>query len=668
MKKNPTCDVASNFTVQDRVLSFWKQEKIACLISFGLFLLILFVFSPGLKNGFINFDDPVYILENPHVVTGLKWANVEWAFTSGYAANWHPLTWLSHQLDFQLFGYHASGHHLTSVFFHALNTVLVFVLFLRMTGRVGASCCLAALFGVHPLRVESVLWVAERKDVLCAFFGLLSLWAYVVYVQGSKLETRPQACWRYRSYLASLIFLALGLLCKPMLVTWPFVMLLLDLGPLVRERSGTRKIFPWDRALLEKIPFLTLAILSCLITYWVQNSGGAVQQISNFPMDVRFENALVSYFRYLGCLFYPVNLCVFYPHPGEWPAAGVTASGLTLVAVSVGAMAWRRAFPWVFTGWFWFLGTLLPVIGLVQVGSQSMADRYTYLPLLGVLYICVWGGASLLTNARSGDRGRSVVAGLLVLVCIFLTVHQARYWANSGTVFTRALAVTENNAVAHINLGAFLAQEGKFEVAQTELEEAIRLAPEESGAYLSLGSIFVEKKRFSDAIALFRKGVELKPENPNAHFLLGCALVKLGQVPESIPEFEQVVVNRPDFVDGYVNLGASLRRMGRLDEAIIIYQKALEKDPRHADAHNNLAIALGMKGQNRQALEHFQKSVELNPKVADVQANLGLMLDLEGRVEEAKAAYERALNLEPHHALAEHNLNRLQLKKNSPPP
>ena len=443
-------------------------------ICIGLFLLVLCTFWPSLGNGFVNYDDDLYVAANGHVQSGLSWAGARWAFCTPVAANWHPATILSHMLDCQLFGLKPWGHHLTSVWLHAVNTVLVFLVFRRMTGALWRSLLVAALFGLHPLRVESVAWVAERKDVLSTFFFMLTLWAYVRYAQESKVQSPKSKV----AYVLALVFFACGLMSKPMLVTLPFVLLLLDYWPLGRNAEcGMRnaepgaggkvqgRTWPWMKLVREKAPFFLLAAIASAVTLITQHRAKALATVENIRLIDRLANALVSYCRYLAKFLWPAKLAVFYPEPVKWPTATVLLAGLLLLGISIMAVALRHRHRYLPVGWLWSLGTLVPVIGLVQVGAQAMADRYTYVPLIGVALLLVWGMHELTSRWQFRAVLLSAAAAAGMILCVALTRRQIGHWRDTETLFRHALAVTDDNWVAHHNLGDALEKRGRLDEA-----------------------------------------------------------------------------------------------------------------------------------------------------------------------------------------------------------
>jgi len=637
-----------------------------------LVLVTLALYWPVTGHDFVNLDDPEYVTANVHVQGGLTWESVEWACSNTVCCNWHPLTVWSHMLDCQLFGLKPWGHHLTSVLLHALNAALVFALLQLMTGSTWRSMAVAALFALHPLRVESVAWVAERKDVLSAFFGLLALMAYARYAQNGrqKSEVRSQTPavpntqhatrnTQHASsfFLLSLSFFALGLMSKPMLVTLPFVMLLLDYWPLRRmekvevrgQRSevGSRSSrFTFHVSLLlEKLPFFILAALGSIVTMVVQRR--AMTAVESLPLDARAGNALISYGRYLGKLLWPTDLAVYYPHPGHWPLDQVMLAGGAILGLSVLIWVTRRRHPYLLVGWLWFVGTLVPVIGLVQVGAQAMADRYTYLPSLGGLIMAVWGVSALTQRWRYQALALSVAGGAAVLLCLVLTRQQAGCWKESETLFRHALAVTKDNWLAHINLGIALHNKGQLDQALSHFQEAARLKPNHADVYSNLGVALDDNGQTDEAIRQFEKAIQLRPNHADARYNLGNALAKQGHADEAIRQFQEALRLKPDKADAHNNLGLALARQGQTDAAIRQFQEALRLNPGHADAHLNLGNALAAKGQTDTAIQQFQETLRLKPDYAQARYNLGIILSMKGQTDGAISQFQEAVRLQP---------------------
>ncbi len=512
----------------------------------------LAVFWPVLHHDFINYDDDVYVTENPEVRAGLTLDGLRWAWTTSHAANWHPLTWISHMLDCELFGLDPRGHHLTSLIAHVLNSQLLFLLLRRMTGAVWRSALVAVLFAVHPLHVESVAWVAERKDVLSTLFGLLTLLAYARYAE------RPRPA---RFAWVSLL-LALGLTAKPMLVTLPFLLLLLDHWPLGRSRNES-----WRRLVVEKLPLFGLAALSGVVTIAVQRAGGALGSMELYPLGARISNAVVSCAGYLRKMVWPADLAVFYPHPGsEWVPWRVAAAAAVILAVSVLAVRMRRRHPALLTGWLWYLVTLAPVIGFIQVGQQAMADRYTYLPLIGVFAGIVWIVPDL-RSRRVLAATAGVAAGVTIVALIAAARAQVGHWRDSVTLFRHALEVTENNHIAHNSLGVELRRLGRETEAMEHYREALRVRPGDADAHYNLGLSLAEQGRTDEALEHFRSAARARPGFAKAHYNCGTLLAERGQWERAVAHLRRVVALDPGYAEAHYNLGAALYFQGRYAEA-----------------------------------------------------------------------------------------------------
>jgi len=628
----------------DRAFSLQPLAFSLCLL---LALVTLLVYLPVRQHSFLRFDDADYVTDNGMVQSGLTWAGIKWAFTTFHSCNWHPLTWLSHMLDVQLFGAGPAGPHLVNVLFHAANTVLLFVLLRRLTGALWRSALVAALFALHPLHVESVAWVAERKDVLSGFFFLLTLLAYAHYVERSKVQSPRSKVFYWLVWLG----FALGLMSKPMLVTLPLVLLLLDYWPVQRFNGSTVQ-----RLFLEKIPFFLLSAMSCAVTFVAQKQGGAVRSLTSFSVGERVGNALASYAQYLVKMFWPVDLAIFYPHPGQWPAAQVVLAAI-LIAGSCLVIVWfARRLPFAVTGWFWFLGMLIPTIGLVQVSNQSMADRYTYLPSIGVFIILAWGAGEAFVRWRLPKAVIGIATGLVLIACAVRTGDQLRYWRDGERLFRHALAVTDRNFVAENNLGNVLLDKGQVDEAMTHYQKALELQPRYADACNNLGSALLEKNRVDEAITCYQKALELQPDYALAHNNLGNALLRKGQVDEAIAHYQKSLAIQPDYANAWNNLGTAFRQKGHLDEAITDYCKALKIHPNHAQAHNNLGDVLLQKGQVDEAIAHFQMAVKIKPDFAEAHHNLGIILLQKGQTAAATTHFQKVVELKPDDAEAHNNL------------
>jgi tetratricopeptide (TPR) repeat protein len=590
------------------------------LISLLLVVLTVAAYWSVRRAEFTNFDDTVYVTHNENVFRGLTRPGVVWAFTTVHGSNWHPLTWLSHMLDCQVFGDKAGGHHLVSVGLHAANAVLLFLLLRRMTGAVWRSAFVAALFALHPLHVESVAWISERKDVLSTFFGLNTLGAYVRYVEPSKVQSPKSKVW----YGLALVCYALGLMSKPMLVTVPFVMLLLDFWPLRRfhnenPQSTLKNLLPLLR---EKLPFFGLAVLSSGVTYWAQKTGGAVVTMQKMTLADRLANASVSYLEYLSKTFWPAKLAAFYPFPTALPEREAILGALVLAGATVLALALARRAPYVAVGWLWFGGTLVPVIGLVQVGGQAMADRYTYVPLVGLFVAVAWG----VTEATAGWRWQRLTVGFcggsLLAACFVCTQAQARYWQNSITLFSHAIQVTGDNALAQHNLGHALSVAGKQDEALEHLDEALRI----------------------------------KPGYPQAYFNRGNAYGVQGKVEQAIADYREAIHYKPDYEQAYCNLGKGLALEGKLEEARTNFLEALRCKPDYAEAHTKLGNVLALEGRTGEALEHLRAAVRIQPDYDEGQYYLGAALAKRRQFREAAACLRAAIKANPGYASALNDL------------
>jgi tetratricopeptide (TPR) repeat protein len=666
-----------------------------------LVLVTIAIYWPVMRHDFVNHDDPLYVTDNPHVRAGLTWEGLVWAFgrVHGDQTYWHPLSWVSHMVDCQLYGLKPGGHHRTSMLLHAANAVLVFLVFRRMTGAFWRCVVLAALFALHPLQVDSVAWVAERKTLLSAFFWLLTLWAYARYAElqspKSKVQSPAAHITDYGSrithypslfYVLSLFFLACGLMCKPVLVTLPFVLLLLDYWPLQRFQLSTlnaqRPTSPPLRGLelkapdsrlkvllpllWEKLPFFALAVASSVITVLAHQALGMLNSVSRLPWDARLENALVSYVRYLGKTFWPSRLAIFYPYPTAWPMWEVVACALLLLAISGLVLGTARSRPWLFVGWFWFLGVLVPFIGLIQAGAQAMADRFMYVPALGVFVAMIWGLHGLAKGRRYQQNGLSVAGAVAIVLCLVLTRQQLGHWKDSEALFRHAIEVTEDNWLAHLNLGSALDEKGQINQAIREFEEAIRLKPDYVLAHNNLGVAIVKKGQIDEGISQYQEAIRLKPDYAEAHSNLGLALVRKGQSDEAIREFQEAIRLKPDFTEAHSNLGMALVGKGQIDEAIRESQKAIRLKPDFAEAHSNLGMALIKKGQSEEAIREFQEAIRLKPDFAEAHYNLGIAIVRKGQIDEAIKEFQEAIRLKPDFAEARYSLALALAIKNAP--
>ena len=627
-----------------------RQELLPYLF---LLVAILFVYSQVRNYGFVNYDDGDVIFGNVHVHDGLTIAGLRWAFTSGYAANWLPITWISHMLDCQLFGLDAGWHHLTNVLIHALSTMLLFALLKRMTGRLWESAFVAFVFALHPLHVESVAWVSERKDVLSAFFCFLTVWAYLDYVDRPKIGR----------YVLVVLAFSLGLMSKQMIVTLPFVLLLLDVWPLRRIRIGGDDRQKAGALLMEKVPLFALAAAASAITYFVQRKGGAVQSFDAIPFALRAQNALISYVTYVLKLFWPTGLSAFYPYPSNLPIWEVAGAGLAVVAISVLVLRNLRSRPYLAVGWFWYVGTLVPVIGLIQVGGQSRADRYTYLPAIGISIMLAWGMADLF---QRWPRYKTMLTAVSVAICsvwLLVTWTQIQYWRDSITLNRHAIEVTPGNYVAHVNLGVILGQQKQTREALEHLSIAVQEKPDYANAHYNLGAALAVLGRNSEAIAEYSEAIRLRPEEPQSHYQLGTALISEGKLNEAAGEFRIAVRLNPEYPAAHFSLGAVLGTLGRNGEAIAELSEAIRLRPNDAEAHYNLGNTLVAAGRVNEAAGEFNTACALNPAFANAHFSLGGVLASLGRLDEAIAHLSEAVRLNPDLQQARQVLERVRLEK-----
>lgn len=565
----------------------------------------------GVKDaGFVNYDDPQYITENPIVQRGLTLENVKWAFTTFHFHNWHPLTWLSYMADCQLFGVNARALHLVNLGLHLANTLLVFALLRRLTGAVWASGIVAAFFGWHPMHVESVAWIAERKDVLSTLFWLLTMWAYVEYAK------RRSRGW----YAGMLAFFILGLMSKAMLVTLPLALLLVDVWPLGRlDLNAARWWSNAPRLIIEKIPLFALAAAASWAAYLAQ--AGAAISTSDLTFTERVANAFMSYARYIGKTIWPTDLAVFYP-PGIWPVWQAIAVAIVLGLVSVAAIKSVRDKPFFFTGWFWFLGTLVPVIGIVQVGSQSMADRYMYVPSIGLYIALVWSVRDQLRSEPRTKIAASAATVAALVACMILTAQQVARWQNSVTLLTHAERVTPPNIVTLNNLMLALLKEGKTNEANQRALRSIQVAPEEELTWQNAGNMAFAEGRLEEALGYYRKGLKLKPHSPNLNFSAGVVLDRQGKSAEAIEHYHRAILAKPAFLQARMNLAKALTITADARGAISHYVEIVQMYPDFAPAHYQLGSLYLEEGRIEQAAHHLKRAVELNPDHAEARRQL----------------------------------------------
>jgi tetratricopeptide (TPR) repeat protein len=600
-----------------------KLKRLDLVILLGIAAMTFGIYTQVIGHQFITLDDPTYVQENPMVNRGVTLAGLAWAFTTFHATNWHPLTWISHMIDCQLFGTNAGRHLLVNGLFHLANTLLVFCLLLRTTRARWPSALVAALFALHPLHVESVAWASERKDTLSTFFGLLSLIAYVRYAEAPSI----------RQYGWVAITLALGLLAKPMLVTWPLVMLLIDYWPLGRFKSQAveRRLGGASRSeaatatalVVEKLPLVALVAASAIITFLAQSHGGAVRTFAAAPIAFRLSNALVSYAKYLLLTVWPNNLAVYYPlAPIGIPAWQIIGAAFLLIGITAFCFFQRRIRPYLIVGWFWFLGTLVPVIGLVQVGGQTMADRYFYIPSIGLFIALVFGLADVAKSWRLASWLSAGIAGGILLTLAALTNAQLQRWQDSFTLFEHTLAVTPPNLHIEHNLGLAMGASGRYDEAAAHFEKALQIDPNFYDGLVGMGVTREFQGRLPEAIDYFQAAIRSQPDGPTAHAQLGRALWKQNRDQAALEEMRRASELAPKDADIRADFALALELVGRIPEAIEQFHEALRMNPYDAEAHANLGLALLASGKPRESIPEFERALRLKPELTDAADNL----------------------------------------------
>jgi tetratricopeptide (TPR) repeat protein len=639
-------DLSRDAARQDDLLSASRPAARSgrpIVLSCGFLLLAIgLVFGQTVRHAFVNLDDNVYVYENPHVARGLTVPGFVWAFSHSHVANWHPLTWISLMLDCQLYGLHAGGHHLTNVLLHAATAILLLLVLRRMTGDLWPSVFVAALFAIHPLRVESVAWVTERKDVLSGLFFLLTIAAYVRYVR------HPFSLMRYLA-VAAIFFV--GLMTKPMLVTLPLVLLLLDYWPLGRFP------FRWH-LLIEKLPLFALAAVSCALTLGAQ--GESLSLNEHLSLSWRIGNALISYVAYLGHFLYPVGLAALYPRRGpDLPLGQLCLAILILAGITAAAWIGRKKSPYLLVGWLWYLVMMAPVIGVVLVGLETMADRFTYLPQIGLGIALAYGAADA-QRFWSSRRSLGAVASALVLA-IFMSAawRQTSFWADSQTLWTHTLACTSQNSAAHNAFANALVDGGRPDDAIDHYRRASAIRPTYAAAHFNLGVALAGLGRLDEAVEQYRETIAIKPDDAKAQNNLGNAFLACGQLDRAMAHCREALKIDPDFAEAHYNLGNALFAGGRLDEAMAQYRSALDVRPDFAEASYNLGLALMRHGHLDQAIAQYRQALAVQPDFAEVHNSLGLALAASGQREKAAVHYRRALEIRPGFVEARNNLSRV---------
>jgi len=612
-----------------------REKKLTLAICLVLALSTIAVYWQVHSFDFVDYDDYEYITLNPNVKAGLTTPGVIWAFTTGYAANWFPLTWLSHMLDCTLFGVNPGRHHLTNLLLHIANTLLLFIVLKQITAALWQSAFVAAAFALHPMHVESVAWIAERKDVLSMFFWILTIAAYSRYVR------QPAKTW----YLLTVLAFAMGLMSKPTVVTLPFVLLLLDYWPLGRlnnpktlqspEEPNSRisaSFFHWPvfyRLLLEKIPFFTLSFISCIITFFVQRAGKMVAEFADLPLMSRIANTFLSYVKYIGNLIWPTRLAVFYPHSAlgrmsVWP---VVLAVLILIVISVCVLYFARSRKYLPVGWFWFLGTLVPMIGLIQVGGQAIADRYTYIPATGLFIIIAWGLPDLLARWRYKVVSLTVAALILTSAMMISTFHQVAHWQNSFSLFTHTLAATGNdNFVVHHMLGKELFKQKKFDDAIYHYEQTLRLRPNHFDTLNNLAAAYYRVGKIDPAVISWKNALKVNPNRPDVYYNMGVALTKQQKIDEAVESFTHALRLNPGLAEARKGLANAFFLQGRFRQAVEQYRLLIRIAPNSSDLCSRLAFALLELGEIDQAVAYFEQALRLAPDNLELMNNLAWVI------------------------------------------
>lgn len=640
----------------------YRCVLICVLLSCG----VLAVYWQVLRSDFVSIDDTIYVTENQYVKTGFSAENVKWAFTVGKIAYWHPLTWLSHMLDCQLYGLRPGLHHLTNLIIHIANSLLVFLVFRRMTGALWKSAFVAAVFAFHPVNVDSVAWVAERKNVLSTLFWLLTMWAYTGYVREGGAKR----------YFSAIGLFALGLLAKPMLITLPFAMLLLDYWPLGRlslklpsgqaagkageSAASSRQTSTVFRLIWEKMPFFVLSAISVFLSFLSMRRLGITTSTDLIPLKLRLANAAISYVRYIDKILCPRNLAVFYPYPMEvmiWRSLGAV---LLLACISLVLIWVFRKKAYLSVGWLWFIGTLVPVIGLVQAGLwPAIGDRWAYVPMIGLLIIVAWAAGDLVAKWRLPISMPILAACACLSALAFCTYRQVGYWRNNHTLFGHALDVTTDNYIAHLGLGNALIKDHRTADAMSHYQKALEIHPAYADAHYNLGVAFALQAAYEQAITEYRIALDLDKNHIKARLRLAEALTRTGKLDEAITHFEKLMQTRSDDVEVLNNYALALVQKKRTAQAIELYDKALRIDPDSVEVLNNLGSALAEQRQFDPAIAHLTRALSLDPDFAKTHYNLADILRRTGRLDDAVERYKQALQIDPRDKVGHYSLGRI---------
>ena len=634
--------------------SFYETNK-NLIVSLALTLVTLAIYAQVVGFDFINIDDDIYITENPFVSRGVNFNNFKWALTAFHASNWHPLTWLSHQLDSGFFGLSAGGHHAVNVVFHIANSILLFALVKKLTGAFWKSAMVAAVFAVHPAHVESVAWVAERKDVLSTLFWLLTTWFYIRYTENTTEKN---------FYWIAVVLFALGLTAKPMLVTLPFTLILLDYWALERfDKWNLQNLLPLVK---EKIPFFILTIASVVLTIWAQGASGAIQSTEFISTIDRLQNAVLAYARYVVVLFYPANLGIWYPFDKDFNSIQVAASAIFLIVVTAFCVWQIRTRKYLFVGWFWFLGTLVPVIGILQVGRQALADRYTYVPYIGLTIAVVWLLAEVFERLKLNATVVAAICGICLIVFSIVSFRQVSYWRSSETLFARTLAVTDKNYFVENNFCNYLEKKNRLDEAAAQCQAAIEHDPTLAVAYNTYGTVLMKQNKPAEAKRNFDKTLELDPNYTLAHANLVVLETTQGNIDAARSNLSKAIAadannfyDSARLVDAYSSIAVAAMRQKRHDAAEEFFKKAIEITPNNLDFRRNLALSLHLQGKSAEAVKTLEDVIRQNPNFPEAHNTLGLIYAEQNRRQEAIAQFQKALQINPNFAPARSNLKKV---------
>jgi len=620
----------------------------------ALAILCLIIYGQTVGFDFVNLDDDVYVYENSFVSKGLSFAAVKWALTAFHAANWHPLTWISHQFDVSLFGLNAGGHHAVNLIFHLANSILLFAVVKKLTKTFWKSAVVAALFAIHPAHVESVAWIAERKDVLSTLLWLLTTWFYLRYTDDTRNKN---------FYWLALLFFALGLAAKPMLVTLPFTLILLDYWALERfEKWNLENLLPLVK---EKLPFFALSVVSSVITIFAQKAGGAIQTIETISLADRLQNAVLSYAKYVVMLFYPANLSAWYPFDNNFNIAAIIASFVLIIGISALCLWQIKTRKYLFVGWFWFLGTLVPVIGILQVGRQSLADRYTYIPYIGLSIAIVWLIGEVFERFKLNKTVAAGVCGICVIILLLAAFQQASYWKTSETLYTRALSVTPKNYLVKNNFCSYLEKKNRFDEAAAQCQSAIDDDPNLPDAYNTLGTVQIKQNKYEEAKANFQKAIAIKPDYVFAYLNLAVVETNLNNFDAASENLQKAVeLDKEGFFDSnrlleaYSGIAVASMKQKKYDKAAEFFQKSLELAPNNTDFQRNLALSFHMQGKSGDAIRILEETIRKNPNLPEVYNTLGLIYAEKNQMPEAIAQFQKALQINPNFTPAQSNLKK----------